>query len=36
MSGTWAGTQDGVEMEEQWTRPKGNTMLGLHRDVAGE
>jgi hypothetical protein len=36
MSGTWAGTQDGVEMEEQWTRPKGNTMLGLHRDIAGE
>ena len=23
----------GVEMEEHWTTPKGNSMIGLHRDV---
>lgn len=35
MAGNWTGTQNGVEMEEYWQSPKGNTMLGLHRDVAG-
>jgi hypothetical protein len=35
MAGNWIGTQDGLEMEEYWQAPKGNTMLGLHRDVAG-
>ncbi len=35
MAGTWTGTLDGVEMEEIWTAPKGSSMLGLHRDVAG-
>lgn len=35
MAGNWTGTQGGVEMEELWQTPKGNTMLGLHRDVAG-
>ncbi len=35
LAGSWAGTQNGVEMEELWQAPKGNTMLGLHRDVAG-
>ena len=34
MVGHWAGTQNGVEMEELWTAPKGGVMLGLHRDVA--
>lgn len=34
MAGSWAGTTSGVEMEEHWTSPKGNSMLGLHRDVA--
>jgi hypothetical protein len=33
MAGTWTGTQDGVEMEELWMAPKGNSMLALHRDV---
>ena len=33
LSGNWTGTQDGVEMEELWQKPKGNTMLALHRDV---
>ena len=35
MAGNWSGVQGGVEMEEYWQQPKGNTMLGLHRDVAG-
>jgi hypothetical protein len=35
MAGNWTGTQGGLEMEEYWQAPKGNTMLGLHRDVAG-
>ncbi|MBA3570803.1 MAG: hypothetical protein H0W34_02255 [Pyrinomonadaceae bacterium] len=34
MAGNWSGVQGGVEMEEFWQTPKGNTMLGLHRDVA--
>ena len=35
MAGSWSGVQGGVEMEEFWQPPKGNTMLGLHRDIAG-
>lgn len=34
MAGSWGGIKNGVEMEELWQAPKGNTMLGLHRDVA--
>ncbi len=34
MAGEWSGVQGGVEMEEFWQKPKGNFMLGLHRDVA--
>ena len=33
MAGSWKGTARGIEMEEHWTAPKGNTMIGLHRDV---
>jgi hypothetical protein len=33
MAGNWTGTKDGVEMEELWQAPKGNSMLALHRDV---
>ena len=33
LAGAWNGTSRGVEMEEQWTAPKGNSMIGLHRDV---
>jgi len=33
MTGSWAATIDGVEMEEHWTTPKAGVMLGLHRDV---
>jgi hypothetical protein len=36
MAGTWEGREaSGVEMEEVWLAPKGGSMLGLHRDVAG-
>lgn len=36
LSGTWQGRDArGLEMEETWLPPKGGTMLGLHRDVAG-
>ena len=33
MAGAWSGTARGIEMEEQWTLPKGNSMIGMHRDV---
>lgn len=35
MSGRWAATIDGWEMEELWLPPAGGMMLGLHRDVKG-
>ncbi len=35
LAGNWTGTQDGLDMEELWLVPKGNTMLGVHRDVKG-
>jgi hypothetical protein len=36
MAGTWEGREaSGVEMEEVWLAPKGGSLLGLHRDVAG-
>jgi hypothetical protein len=34
MAGSWSGTTArGIEMEEHWTAPKGNSMIGIHRDV---
>lgn len=33
LTGTWTGTQHGLDMEEVWLKPKGNTMLAVHRDV---
>jgi len=33
LAGSWAGTARGIEMEEHWTAPKGNSMIGMHRDV---
>jgi hypothetical protein len=33
MAGSWSGTSRGLEMEEHWTGPKGNSMIGMHRDV---
>jgi hypothetical protein len=34
MSGSWSGTARGIEMEEHWTAPRGDSMIGVHRDVA--
>jgi hypothetical protein len=34
IAGSWTGTVQGVEMEEHWTKPNGNSMIGIHRDVA--
>lgn len=34
MAGAWFGDDDGMAMEEHWIPPKGNMLLGLHRDVA--
>src|SRR5688500_17110488 len=33
MAGSWSGESRGIQMEEHWTRPLGNSMVGLHRDV---
>src|SRR5687768_9927481 len=33
MAGSWSGESRGIQMEEHWTAPKGNSMVGLHRDV---
>ena len=33
MAGAWSGTSRGIDMEELWTVPKGNSMIGMHRDV---
>ncbi len=33
MAGSWIGESRGIQMEEHWTAPKGNSMVGLHRDV---
>ncbi|MBI3447558.1 MAG: hypothetical protein HY049_01365 [Acidobacteria bacterium] len=33
MAGTWIGAKDGVEMEEMWLPPRGQSMLSVHRDV---
>jgi hypothetical protein len=35
MEGRWAGTSDGVAMEEYWLSPSGGALLGVHRDVKG-
>ena len=33
LAGSWVGELKGIRMEEHWTAPSGNTMVGLHRDV---
>ena len=33
MSGSWAGTRDGVTSEEHWTSPAGGGLVGMHKDV---
>jgi hypothetical protein len=34
LSGRWAATIDGVEMEEVWSAPRGGLLLGMHRDIS--
>lgn len=34
MSGRWAATIDGVEMEELWSDVRGGLILGMHRDLS--
>jgi hypothetical protein len=33
LAGSWVGDAGGVRMEEHWTMPSGNSMVGMHRDV---
>ena len=33
MAGSWVGESRGIAMEEHWTKPSGNSMIGVHRDV---
>jgi hypothetical protein len=33
LAGSWTGSEGGIDMEEHWTAPKGNSMIGVHRDV---
>ena len=33
LAGSWVGESAGVRMEEHWTAPAGNSMIGMHRDV---
>ncbi len=34
LAGSWTGkTASGIHMEEHWTAPNGNSMIGIHRDV---
>ena len=33
MAGSWGATVKGVVLEEHWIAPRGELMLGLHRDL---
>ena len=33
IAGSWTGTARGIVMEEHWTAPRGQSMIGMHRDV---
>jgi hypothetical protein len=33
LAGSWVGETGGILMEEHWTAPDGNSMVGMHRDV---
>ena len=35
MSGSWEMTRGGACIEERWTRPAGDTLIGMSRTVAG-
>lgn len=36
MSGSWVSDSSGRRSEEHWTKPAGNTLLGVSRTIAGE
>jgi hypothetical protein len=36
MSGCWLASQGSGEVEENWTKPKGGTMIGISRTVRGD
>jgi hypothetical protein len=36
MEGRWSGTKDGVAIEEHWTSPSGDALLGMNKTVKGE
>lgn len=33
LAGSWSGTTDKIFSEEHWMAPRGNTMVGMHRDL---
>jgi hypothetical protein len=35
MEGRWAGSADGIDMEEHWTSAAGGALIGMHKDVKG-
>lgn len=35
LQGHWCGSADGVYEEEVWLGPRGNLLLGMHRDTKG-
>lgn len=36
MQGSWCGATGAVHEEEVWLAPRGNLLLGMHRDTQGE
>ncbi|HYC59422.1 MAG TPA: DUF6265 family protein [Thermoanaerobaculia bacterium] len=34
LTGEWAATIDGLEMEEIWSTPRGGVLIGMHRDIS--
>jgi hypothetical protein len=35
MEGRWSGTKDGITIEEHWTSPAGDALLGMNKTVKG-
>ena len=33
LEGRWTGISDGLHMEEHWTSPTGDGLVGMHKDV---
>jgi hypothetical protein len=36
MAGAWAGQEDGLRMEEHWTRGDSSLMVGMHQKVTSD